>query len=79
MVDRQRLDPVALAVHMLHALRSLHGDRLRWRAPGIDELYGSDRLRRDLEAGLTPGEIVASWRPALEAFERARARYLIYR
>ncbi len=27
---------------------------------------------------ITPDEIISSWRPALEAFARARERYLIY-
>ncbi len=77
-LDRERLDPVALAVHMLHAVRTLHGDRFRWRIPGIDQLAGGEGLRSDLEAGLSPERILASWRPGIEAFERARERYLIY-
>ncbi len=77
--DRDRLDPVAVAVHVLHAIRGLSGGLFQWRVPGIDELYGSDRLRRDLDAGRSPQEIMAGWRPGLADFARARERYLLYR
>jgi uncharacterized protein YbbC (DUF1343 family) len=77
-IDRRNLDPVAVAVHAIHAIRGLHGDRFEWRIPGIDQLYGSDSLRRDLDAGRTAEQIIESWSPGLEAFARARERYLLY-
>ncbi len=76
--DRRILDPVALAVHLMHAIRGLHADRFQWRVPAIDELYGSDSLRRDLDAGRTPGQIIAAWRSGLQQFEATRKGYLIY-
>jgi uncharacterized protein YbbC (DUF1343 family) len=77
-IDRGNLDPVAVAVHAIRAIRELHGDRFEWRIPGIDQLYGSDSLRRDIDAGRTAEQIVESWSPGLEAFARARERYLLY-
>ncbi|MEW2414648.1 DUF1343 domain-containing protein [Streptomyces sp. NPDC046866] len=62
--DRESFAPVRTAVAMLGTLRRLYPDRFAWRADGegggsdrrpfIDLLWGSDRLRRTVDAGDDP-------------------------
>ncbi len=44
----------------------------------FDKLAGTDQLRKDIIAGKTEAEIVASWQPALKAFKVVRKKYLLY-
>ncbi|MBX3746253.1 MAG: DUF1343 domain-containing protein [Verrucomicrobiae bacterium] len=44
----------------------------------FDKVSGSDRLRRDLQAGRSARDIVASWRAHEDSFRQLRAPYLLY-
>ena len=44
----------------------------------FDKLAGSDRLRRQLEAGWSEAEIRKGWQKDLERFKRIREKYLLY-
>jgi uncharacterized protein YbbC (DUF1343 family) len=44
----------------------------------FDKLAGSDRLRRQIEAGIDAKEIKKSWEKELNDFKEIRAKYLIY-
>jgi len=46
--------------------------------PPIDILYGSDRLRRGIDAGQDPSSIMADWTRDEEAFRELRQKYLLY-
>jgi uncharacterized protein YbbC (DUF1343 family)/CubicO group peptidase (beta-lactamase class C family) len=72
-VDRARLQPLTMAVTMLAT-----APRFDYDAATFDRLAGSDLFRLALLAGTPPGEIVASWQPALDAFRTIRSRYLLY-
>jgi uncharacterized protein YbbC (DUF1343 family) len=72
--DRQRLQPMALAVAMLATV----GSKLQFRVETFDALAGTNRLRTRLEAGASPDDIVASWRTELDRFLRTRQQYLLY-
>ncbi len=76
--DRRRYDPTKAAVVLLAALRAVHGDALRFRAEHFDRLAAGPALREALLAGRPPAEIWGAWTPALAAFARTRARYLLY-
>ncbi len=41
-------------------------------------LAGTNELRRQIENGLTPEQIKASWQPGLEQFKKIRKKYLLY-
>jgi len=41
-------------------------------------LAGTGELRQQIENGLTPSEIRATWQPALEQFKQIRKKYLLY-
>lgn len=77
--DRDVYDPVALAVQVFAALRAVHPDAFAITSPDrLDRLAGTDRLRRDLGAGIWPDSIVASWQPALTRFLALRRHHLLY-
>jgi uncharacterized protein YbbC (DUF1343 family) len=75
---RQEYDPTRLAVRLLGAIRSVHGDSLRVNARLLDERAGSDGLRKGLDSGLAPEGIWAGWQTKAEEFRRARAVFLLY-
>ena len=45
----------------------------------IDQLSGTDDLRKQIEAGLSESEIKATWQKDLESFKKIRVKYLIYK
>lgn len=45
----------------------------------IDQLSGTDELRKQIEAGLSEEEIKATWQKDLEDFKKIREKYLIYK
>jgi uncharacterized protein YbbC (DUF1343 family) len=76
--DRARYDPAATAVHILSAVLLHHRERFAWIPAHFDRLAGTRRLREALEAGESPGAIVASWGPDLRHFLKRRRAVLIY-
>lgn len=76
--DRGAYDPTRLAARLLEAVRAAHPDRLVIRPTPFDRLAGSDRWRTALEAGASGDSIWRSWQPALAAFRKRRAPYLLY-
>jgi uncharacterized protein YbbC (DUF1343 family) len=85
--DRRRF-PAFLAYLLLiaHARRQ-DPARFAWRDPPyeyeyvkrpIDILCGTDRLRRAIEAGLSPRSFLREWKQDEAQFRRRRARYLLY-
>ncbi|WP_234733599.1 exo-beta-N-acetylmuramidase NamZ family protein [Tellurirhabdus bombi] len=45
---------------------------------GIDRLYGSDQLRKQIRAGMTEAAIRKTWEPGLGNYKQMRKKYLIY-
>ena len=83
-VDRLALRPVALGLHLLVALRSQDPRSFSWRQNSdgryvIDLLYGTDRLRRSMEEGLSASDLAAASAAEVADFERRRADVLLYR
>ena len=44
----------------------------------FDKLAGTDKLRKDLAAGITAEEISQSWKADLKTYQEMRAKYLLY-
>jgi uncharacterized protein YbbC (DUF1343 family) len=85
--DRGTFRPVRTGLALLAALRELSGENFRWRTepyefvadrPAIDLLFGSDRERRALEAGVPAREIARAWEGEEAAFGRRRQPFLLY-
>jgi uncharacterized protein YbbC (DUF1343 family) len=85
--DRAAFRPVRCGLAVIAAFRGLLGDAFRWRTeryefvedkPAIDLLFGSDRERLALEAGVPWREIAAAWEPEEAAFRERRKEFLLY-
>ncbi|OLP71447.1 hypothetical protein BJM39_32270 [Salmonella enterica subsp. enterica serovar Javiana] len=84
--DPSAIDPMRVGVEMLVAAKALYRD-FAWRYDSydparpywIDKLSGSTRLRDQVTAGAPADEVVGAWRDELDAFDRRRQQYLLYR
>jgi uncharacterized protein YbbC (DUF1343 family) len=85
--DRATFRPMRAAVELLAEFRLEGQERFSWRPPPyeyehdkppIDILYGSDRLRRAIDAGESAASIAADWPRDEAAFGQLRSRYLLY-
>ena len=83
--ERQIFQPVSAALHILQALKRRYPDDFAWRQPWkdgarppIDLLWGSDSLRRHIDADEPVEALIERWQPGLQAFKRMRAEYLLY-
>ncbi|HEX6324588.1 MAG TPA: DUF1343 domain-containing protein [Vicinamibacterales bacterium] len=85
--DREAFRAVETGVALVLAFREADPGAFAWREPPyeyeytlppIDILYGSDKLRAGIDAGLTARQIAAQWTEPARAFAQVRARYLLY-
>lgn len=74
-----------IGFHALAAIKAVSGRDLfdqavrrgrRWDM--FDKVTGSDRTRLALRSGVPVSELVASWRPGVDAFRKAREPHLLY-
>jgi uncharacterized protein YbbC (DUF1343 family) len=86
--DAARVKPYLTGLAVIATARRLAPRDFAWRKPPyefereklpIDLLCGTDRIRRQIEAGFPLREIEASWQPELARFRRLRRRFLLYR
>ena len=73
----------AVGVYMLSEINRASRSSVFRRTSGskLDiffKVYGSSSIRSELEGGVSPAKIVASWRDNEASFRRARAPYLLY-
>jgi uncharacterized protein YbbC (DUF1343 family) len=85
--DRAHFLPVRTGLAVLAVMRELSGTRFAWRTeeyefvsdrPAIDLLFGSNRERLALDAGVTWSDIAKAWMPEEAAFIEARREFLLY-
>jgi uncharacterized protein YbbC (DUF1343 family) len=85
--DRSTYRSLRVAVEMLEEFRKEAPGKALWRdppyeyetvKPPIDILYGSDRLRRGIDADETAASIAADWPRGEAAFRELRKKYLLY-
>ena len=78
-VDRRAFRAVRTAVELLVAVRSIAPQILQLgNATIIDRDWGTDSLRKGLEAGLDADAILRPWEAATRAFDDMRQSYLLY-
>jgi uncharacterized protein YbbC (DUF1343 family) len=77
--DRGVYDPTLAAVAALIEARRLAAERWEWKVGHFDRLAGTEHLREQIEAGAQLADVTSEWNGQLAAFERIRARYLLYR
>ena len=87
MRDRTTFRAVETGVALLRAFRASGGAQFLWRdppyeyeytRPPIDILYGSDRLRRAIDAGDDASAVMRDWTRDEDAFRAIRERFLLY-
>ncbi|MGE5815715.1 MAG: exo-beta-N-acetylmuramidase NamZ domain-containing protein, partial [Acidobacteriota bacterium] len=87
-LDREAFLPVKTAVAMIVEFRREDPARFAWKEPPyeyeyektpIDIMWGSDRLRKAIEAGVPADEIAESWTGEVATFEELRGPSLLYR
>ncbi len=85
--DRNEFRPVETAVSILHAVRQMAVE-FDWRTPpyeyetekmAIDILWGNDKLRAAIDAGVEPEEIMREANEGIAEFEELIIPYLLYR
>jgi uncharacterized protein YbbC (DUF1343 family) len=86
-LDRKTFRPVLTGVALIQQFRRFSPSKFEWRQPPyeyeheklpIDILAGSDVLRHQVEADLSPTDIAGSWMADEDAFRRQREEYLLY-
>jgi uncharacterized protein YbbC (DUF1343 family) len=87
-LDRAAFRPVLTGVALVEQFHRTNPEQFAWRPPPyeyehdrlpIDILAGSDRLRRQIEAGMPAREIAAEWEADEQAFRATREPFLLYR
>jgi uncharacterized protein YbbC (DUF1343 family) len=85
--DRATFKPVITAVAVLSAIRELWPNEFAWKQPPYEYVYdrlpfdvinGGPQLRQQIESGVTPAEIEASWNAGIQRFKELRSAYLLY-
>jgi uncharacterized protein YbbC (DUF1343 family) len=77
--NRQTCDPIRTAITMIVTLKTVYPSDFAWRPDNwIDDLTGSDYVRKAVDAGRSADQIVAGWQGELSEFRALRAKYLIY-
>jgi uncharacterized protein YbbC (DUF1343 family) len=85
--DRRAFPPMRAAVEMLDEFRREAPSQPLWRdppyeyehvKPPIDILYGSDRLRKAIDAGDPPASVMKDWPRDADAFREVRRRFEMY-
>ncbi len=69
---------VDFGIHLLAAVRDLHGDQLVIRESGMRLMTGSTAVTSALMRGESPQHIIASWQGDLQRFLEMRRKYLLY-
>jgi uncharacterized protein YbbC (DUF1343 family) len=86
--DRKRYPSVLAGIAVLRAMYAQAPARFDWKQPPyeyvhdrlpFDVIAGTERVRRQIVDGTPLAEIADGWRDGIDAFERLRQPYLLYR
>ncbi|HET8752962.1 MAG TPA: hypothetical protein VFM59_01270, partial [Salinimicrobium sp.] len=76
--NREKFQPLAAGVYILHAFKTLYPEKMEWRKGRMDGLLGTSEVREKLQAGVSPQEIIESWKSDEEKFREKRKAFLLY-
>jgi uncharacterized protein YbbC (DUF1343 family) len=76
--DPRAFPSVRTALDLATAVRDIAPAFLKIDAKALDIDWGTDSLRRGLQAGRSADAIWSSWQPAVDRFKTIRAKYLLY-
>lgn len=75
---RENFESAKAGVYILHALMTLFPNKVEIRKKRLDGLLDTPEVRKKLQAGISPKEIVNSWKPQVIAFKERRKEFLLY-
>jgi uncharacterized protein YbbC (DUF1343 family) len=88
-IDREKFRPFKTGVAVMKAIHDLYPNQFAWKQPPyeyeyekmpIDILAGTDRLRQDIENGMSLDRMEAWWREECSEFNKKfRKKYLLYK
>ena len=76
--DRDAFQPLPTGVYILYTLAWIYPDIFEWRDARMDRLWGTDHVRKTLQEGNDPDDVVDSWQNDLNRFISLRENYLLY-
>lgn len=86
---REKFSPFKTGVAIIKAVHDLYPEYFQWKRPPyeyereklpVDILAGTDRLRKDIEEGVSLEHMEAWWKEQCQEFQRkVRKKYLIYK
>ncbi len=75
--ERERLDPIRVGLEIAVSLQRLYPGKVNFEANRI--LIGSDRVIKEIQEGMDAEDIQDNFHDSIRAFEKIRAKYLIYK
>ncbi|MEP7074160.1 MAG: DUF1343 domain-containing protein [Acidobacteriota bacterium] len=85
--DREMFKPVIVGIAMVKTVYDMYADKFQWRQNAyeyefgknpFDVICGTDKIRKQIEAGTPIREIETDWADGLKDFRDARKPFLIY-
>jgi uncharacterized protein YbbC (DUF1343 family) len=83
--DRDEIDSYLISLTIIKTLFELYPKKTEWREPPkssqsyfFDLLMGSDRVREEIDQGVSPEEIINSWEVQRKKFCSTRKKFLLY-
>lgn len=74
----ESLDGVVTLKWVIEAYQKSNDKSLFFNTDNFTKHAGTDKLQKQIEAGLSENDIKATWQPGLEKFKETRKKYLIY-
>jgi uncharacterized protein YbbC (DUF1343 family) len=84
---RETFTPVVVGIAMVKTAYDLYTDKFQWKQDDYEYEYGknpfdvvagTDKIRKQIEAGASLDEITDSWEPRFSDFLEVRKEYLLY-
>ncbi|CAN5370059.1 DUF1343 domain-containing protein [soil metagenome] len=85
--DREAFKPVIVGIAMMKTVYDMYTDKFQWKQSAyeyvfdknpIDVVCGTDKIRKQIESGVSVNEIEASWTEGLADFRALRNDFLLY-
>jgi len=86
--DRQAFTPVIVGIAMVKTAYDLYKENFQWKQEAYEYVFdknpfdvvsGTDKIRKQIEAGVDLNEIESDWASGLAEFADVREQYLLYR
>jgi uncharacterized protein YbbC (DUF1343 family) len=76
-IDRQAVRSMQMGMEIAAVLKKLYPDK--FDVAKLIQLVGNDKTIQQLQDGVPPEQIVASWQPDLKNFDAMRKKYFLYK